>query len=93
MSSKLGKILSENGVRLHVLQHVGAAFLSEMYQLSLITVEENSANERVSVNDQLSPVVPQEPVNYSRALDSYYCLNIYSTVGGSLVYAATNQTN
>ena len=67
VSSKLDEVPSEDGVRLQLIKLVSTMFMSAAYQLTLITVERNEANERASPADQLPPVMPHELAKYSRA--------------------------
>lgn len=67
VSASLEAISAKTGARLHILVLLGSAFLSAASQLSLITVERDSDNERVFFNDQLSAVTPHNLLQYSQS--------------------------
>lgn len=67
VSTKLDQVSSEDGSRLHLIKLIGSAFLYAAHQLTLITVERDSANERAADSDKLPPVMPYQLAKYSRA--------------------------
>lgn len=61
-STKLDETLTENGARLYALQFVCAGLFLAAFQVTFITVEQSSANERANATNPLPPVMPHELV-------------------------------